>query len=374
VNRILSLAEGLQIAGDRPSIYGFTPLHNKVHPSNGEIKSIIYSYPVFVSNNYYVRAILSFLELLYRFPSFVKKNKIDIIYLYNIPLIAKWIILSYKLFFSYKVVEENNEYPFILLRQKKIQKRFGRLYKIYAYRFLDGMVVITKSLKLYYTPLTSRKTKFEIINMTVNVNRFINIPDKNLPYSNYFAYCGSFSQLKDGVIILIQAFSNILKVHPEMRLLIIGNGSMDENKVIHEKVCNLMIQDKVILTGSLPSEEIPVYLLKARGLVLPRPRSFQAEGGFPTKLGEYLATGNPVIATKVGEIPDFLIDGINAYLADPDSIESLSEKMMELLGDLERAKKIGNERRKLTEREFNYIVQSQRLSDFLNNLNLLEGS
>ena len=48
-------------------------------------------------------------------------------------------------------------------------------------------------------------------------------------------------------------------------------------------------------------------------LVLARPDNIQAKGGFPTKLGEYLATGNPVVVTKVGEIPNYLIDGVNAF-------------------------------------------------------------
>ena len=68
---------------------------------------------------------------------------------------------------------------------------------------------------------------------------------------------------------------------------------------------------------------MPKYLCNAKLLALARPDSIQAQGGFPTKLGEYLATGRPVVVTKVGEIPDYLEDGVNAFLSDINSGYSL---------------------------------------------------
>ena len=56
-------------------------------------------------------------------------------------------------------------------------------------------------------------------------------------------------------------------------------------------------------------------------MALARPTNKQAEGGFPTKLGEYLATGNTVVVTNVGEIGEFLHDKVNAFVSDPDSPE-----------------------------------------------------
>ncbi len=58
------------------------------------------------------------------------------------------------------------------------------------------------------------------------------------------------------------------------------------------------------------------------------PDSKQAQGGFPTKLGEYLATGNPVCATTVGEIPDYLVDGESVYFAVPGSVDSFADAML----------------------------------------------
>lgn len=367
VNRMLSLVEGLKPMNSEQFIYGLVPFSEKI-PSTGLYRSVKYSYPKPVSRNFTVRSLISFADLLYRFPKYISENKINIVYLYSIPMLAKWIILLYKFYFKFKIVEESSEYPLILLTDNKIKKAYGKFIVNFSYRFLDGMVVISERLLEYYKRRTSPKTKFEIINMTVDVGRFDNLQNYSVAYDNYLAYCGSFNQKKDGIITLINAFEKIVPYHPEINLLIIGKGTEPENYLVKQKIGNLNLEGKVILTGLISKEEMPSYLTNATGLVLPRPTSFQAEGGFPSKLGEYLATGKPVIATKVGEIPKFLIDGENAYLAEPDSVESLVEKMRELLKDEMKSKEIGLKGKQLTDHVFNHFEQSKKLYYFLNDI------
>ena len=93
----------------------------------------------------------------------------------------------------------------------------------------------------------------------------------------------------------------------------------------------LHIENKVIITGSVKRNEIPALLCNSDILALARPDNKQAEGGFPTKLGEYLATGNLVVVTNVGEIGLFLEDRKNAFISEPGSPEKFSEKLREAL-------------------------------------------
>ena len=72
--------------------------------------------------------------------------------------------------------------------------------------------------------------------------------------------------------------------------------------------------------------EVPQLLMDSEVLALDRPNSIQAQCGFPTKLGEYLLTGNPVVVTKVGDIPLFLEDGVSALLAEKRNAENLPER------------------------------------------------
>ena len=87
-------------------------------------------------------------------------------------------------------------------------------------------------------------------------------------------------------------------------------------------------------------------------LVLPRPDSKQAQGGFPTKLGVYLATGNPVCSTRVGEIPDYIKNNDSLFFANPGSVSSLADALDKALIDPVNAKRVAVNGGKVAEKEF----------------------
>ena len=130
----------------------------------------------------------------------------------------------------------------------------------------------------------------------------------------------------------------------------------------------LNLDNRVFYKGSVSRDEIPAIIMNAQLLVLPRPDSKQAQGGFPTKLGEYLATGNPVCATTVGEIPDYLVDGESVYFAEPGSVDSFADAMHRALRNPVLAKQVGVNGRKVAEECFNKDIQAKILYDFLLNL------
>lgn len=101
--------------------------------------------------------------------------------------------------------------------------------------------------------------------------------------------------------------------------------------------------------------------------VFSRPPSLQATYGFSTKLGEYLATGKPVVATRIGEIEVFLKDRHNAFLCDPD-VDSISDAICEVLDDYDFALKIGNEGRKCSFEYFNNKTETWKLMEQIQNI------
>lgn len=97
--------------------------------------------------------------------------------------------------------------------------------------------------------------------------------------------------------------------------------------ILNKLIADLNLSDHIELKGYVHPDKIPVELYKSRLLVLSRPDNIQNRGGFPTKLGEYLATGIPVAVTSVGEIPCYLKDEVNAYLAEPGNVKSFANCM-----------------------------------------------
>ena len=128
------------------------------------------------------------------------------------------------------------------------------------------------------------------------------------------------------------------------------------------------MKNQVQFIGELDKTQIPSFLLKAQVLLLPRPDSRQAQGGFPTKLGEYLATAKPVCATTVGEIPDYLCDGETVFFAEPGNAESFASAMRRALNNPDEAKKIGANGKKVAEKEFNASFQAERLKKYFEQL------
>ena len=120
--------------------------------------------------------------------------------------------------------------------------------------------------------------------------------------------------------------------------------------------------------GEFSREKIPSFLQNASLLLLPRPDSKQAQGGFPTKLGEYLASGVPVCATTVGEIPNYLTNNESVFFAEPGSIDSFANAMDRALSNPELAKKVGLAGRKVAETHFNKDIQAKILYEFLQSL------
>ena len=230
-------------------------------------------------------------------------------------------------------------------------------------RILDGMIVMTTPLLNYYKPILKPDCKMVHIPMTVDASRFL-IPKEGNDFGDYIAYCGNMTGNKDGVENLIEAFAPVEKKYPTIKLLLIGGANTPERMgelrdLVKEKGLN-----NVFFYGRAPREEMPRLLINARMLCLARPTTTQATYGFPTKLGEYLATGNPVVVTAVGDIPLYLNDS-NSYIVKADDNKAFSERMLEVLDDYDKAIKIGAQGKALALNVFNADVQSKVLNDWL---------
>lgn len=231
--------------------------------------------------------------------------------------------------------------------------------------YYDGIALMTKTLFNYYSSI-NLDAKLLHLPMTVDFDRFNNVEGTLAGFEKpYIAFVGVMNDAKEGVSILIESFSRLLSDFPEYKLYLIGGWHYDTPNHI-QLIKKYGLEDKIILKGLIDRNQIPKIISNASLLVLPRPNSKQAEGGFPTKLGEYLATGIPVCASKVGEIPEYLVDEESIYFAKPGSIDSFSEAMKRALINPKKSKIVGFNGRRVAELYFNKDIQSQILFEFLN--------
>ena len=261
-----------------------------------------------------------------------------------------------------KVIHEKTEHPDVYSFKGFNVNRYKREVKK-----VDGMFVISTALRDYYASLGLSKDKIEIVNMTVDSNRFMGL--KKQPSEKYIAYCGTASNNKDGVDELIKSFAIVHKVLPEVKLYIIGKTpDKDDASSNLNLIDNLGINKSVVFTGVVSAAEMPQILKNAAVLALDRPDSLQAQCGFPTKLGEYLLTENPVVVTKVGDIPLFLTDGETALIAEERDPQDFSSKLIWALQNPEEASKIGKAGALVAMREFNYLNETKKIIDVIKRL------
>lgn len=244
-----------------------------------------------------------------------------------------------------------------------------RLFEQKAYFAYDGMALMTQTLLMHYQNFPKPQPELLHLPMTVDLERFHGLKDPLTEFqSPYIAFVGVMNDAKDGVSNFIKAFNSIKDKFPTYRAYLVGGWNYDTP--IHlQLIKDYGLEERVFWMNEYPRDQIPNIICNADLLVLPRPDSKQAQGGFPTKLGEYLATGNPVCATRVGEIPDYLTDNESVFFAEPGSVESFSEAMERALSDYENAIRVGANGKRVAEARFNKDVQARKLMEFLKELN-----
>lgn len=291
----------------------------------------------------------------WRFIRRVKKG--DIVWVYDLP--EAIIRLSGKE--GVHIYNEVTEHPEISGVTKEAIARVEAVKKI------DGLFVISHTLKQAYADRGIDKNKIHVINMIVDTDRFEALSKQGNEKS--IVFCGNGANNKDGVDQLIKAFALVHKKHPNYRLKIIGPAPKrgDDSGNI-ELVEQLGITDFVEFTGMKSPDEVPQMLKNASILALDRPDSLQAQNGFPTKLGEYLLTENPVCVTNVGDIPLFLKNKENAMVAEHDNIEDFSSKLLWLIEHPAEAAEIGKKGAEVARMNFNAMIEAQKMLKHIESL------
>lgn len=264
-----------------------------------------------------------------------------------------------------RIYHEMNEHPTVIPLGPRGQQISLEKYLSWC-RNLDGLFVISNHLTDYFVENGVRREKIHLYKMIVDGSRFAGIEKKNVVIP-YIAYCGTANNFKDGVDILLEAFALVKKKwNKPLQLYIIGKTPLLTERKGHLKLIDeLGINEDVIFTGIITAQEMPQMLKNAECLVLARPDNIQAKYGFPTKLGEYLLTENPVVVTSVGDIPLYLQDGISALIAKPNDPESVAEKIIWSLNNKDDAMIIGQRGCEVAKKEFNPQIEAQRILDIV---------
>lgn len=286
------------------------------------------------------------------------QKKLDALVIFTIDLLTIRFLLQQAGALGVKVFHERTELPYIYSTNKAILDVY---LKKYLPKF-DGIFVISDKLVNYMQQFNYATKKLLTV---VDLSFFSTNKPSPYPFP-YIGYCGTITGNKDGVPILIEAFASIADRFPALKLVLVGNNSNKGSiKETLDAITHFNITDKVIFTGLIERDMMPVVLCNAEILVVSKPDNEQNSGNFPIKIGEYLATGVPVVVTSVGEIPMFIKDGVSGYLAEPGSATSFAKKMEEALANPGQSKAIGQNGKKIAQEMFDYKIQASVMAGYI---------
>lgn len=160
-----------------------------------------------------------------------------------------------------------------------------------------------------------------------------------------FVLCVTRIRENKGIEILIRAAADVASKKPDVKFLLVGNCSREYAARLLGLIKKVNMEKNFILKGYIPhkSELLPELYRHARIFVLP-----SLMESFPLVLLEAMASGLPIVATRVGGIPD-IISPSEGILVPPGDVASLSSSLLFLLENDNVRVKLGQNARKRAE-------------------------
>jgi len=254
------------------------------------------------------------------------------------PSIIHFQTIDYELFTIFLMKIQN--IPYVLWAQGSdvyFQSKFKKFISKIVLKNADAVIALTEDMKNQLKNIYNREIL--ILPNGIDLSKFEYLPKDNF-YSKFgfekdtkiILYVGTFRPIK-GLKYLIEAMK--ILGDKQKRLVIIGHGK--EKDDLESLVKNLGLENCVTFIGKTPNQEVFRYMASSDVFVLP-----SLSEGFPIVILEAMASGLPIIATKVRGLPEILKDGQNGFLVEPRNPEQIAEKALLLLNDEELRKRISN--------------------------------
>jgi glycosyltransferase involved in cell wall biosynthesis len=142
-----------------------------------------------------------------------------------------------------------------------------------------------------------------------------------------YVICVAHFVAKKAHDVLLQAFSLIEKERSDLRLVLIGGDGPERQEII-SLIHSLGLGSKVDVMVNVPHREVLGWIAHAKCLILP-----SREEPFGMVLLEAALVRVPVVATRVGGVPEFVSDKIHGLLCEPDRPDDIAQAVLTTLSD-----------------------------------------
>lgn len=162
-----------------------------------------------------------------------------------------------------------------------------------------------------------------------------------------------------GVQYMIRAMPEILAGQPDACYLVVGAG--DHHPQLVEEARKQRVEHRVMFTGT--RQDIPALLSASDVFVLPTMTE-----ALPTVLSEAMAARLPIVASRVGGVPEMITEGVNGRLVEPGDPRSLATTCLQLLASPPARAEMGTRGRAVAEQKFDVRIQAHHLENLYRDL------
>jgi glycosyltransferase involved in cell wall biosynthesis len=244
---------------------------------------------------------------------------------------------------------------FLRSSEKKLMKRADALIAVSQYtkkELTEFYNISEEKIHVIYNGVNTQKFKPPNRNKT-ELRRELGLnPDRKM-----ILFVGRLYSRK-GLPTLLQAAQMVVKDFKNTQFVISGGGFKQNEEKLRKLARQQGIEDNVSFVGYFPDEKLPDLYAAADIFVLPA-----LYENFPFAILEAQSTGLPVVSTRVGGIPELIIDSQSGLLTEPSDHEQLADAITKLLQDSSLAEKLSKKARQLVEEKFAWPLVTSQVID-----------
>jgi glycosyltransferase involved in cell wall biosynthesis len=174
---------------------------------------------------------------------------------------------------------------------------------------------------------------------------------------------------KNGVEYFIRAIPVVRQEMPDVQFLIVGGGFPEERSRFEALLAEAGEARGVVFTGNVPNTLMPRFYALSTIATLPSLMEATSISGL-----EAMASGLPLVGTRVGGIPEIIEDGTSGLLVEPRSPEQLADAYLRLLRDEALRRTLGSGARARVEAVFAWPEIARRTAEVYETAGKASGS
>lgn len=235
-----------------------------------------------------------------------------------------------------------------------LRRQVGRRLEQISVHMSDAVYFNSHTLKERFGSRLTLPSTAPVISQGVDTDQFApKETNEPAPEEPIFLFAGRLDSQQKGVGRTVKAFARFRDRNGEGQLILAGRGDLPLD--IQMTVETL---DSVHIVGHLPHKELAAWYRDATALVL-----LSESEALPNVVLEAMASGLPVIATPVGDIP-MLLDGDRGCLVMADGIDPVVLEMERLAEDPMRQSELASNARSYVERKHSFDVVGKAFGRF----------